>query len=129
MPDLLIGILAALGASALYAVGTALQAVEARLAPEAQAMRLSLFRRLVKRPRWLAGTALGFTGWALQAFALAHAPLTVVQPLIGTTLVFLLALAVWRLGERIGPGETLAVLAIAAGAPPLPFSAPPHHPP
>ena len=127
MPALATGILGALGASALYAVGTALQAVEARVAPEAQALRLSLFRRLVKRRRWLAGTALGFTGWALQAFALAHAPLTVVQPLIGTTLVFLLALAVWRLGERIGPGEAVAVLAIAAGAPLLALTAPHHH--
>jgi drug/metabolite transporter (DMT)-like permease len=127
MPDLLTGILAALGAAALYAVGTTLQALEARVAPEAQALRLSLFRRLVKRPRWLLGTALGFTGWALQALALAHAPLTLVQPLLGTTLVFLLAIAVWRLDEHVGTGDALAVLAIAAGAPLLAVTAPHRH--
>src|SRR2546426_11731197 len=103
MPGLLTGILAALAASALYAVGMALQAVEARLAPEAQALRLSLFRRLVRRPRWIAGTALGLSGWALQALALAQAPLTLVQPLLGSSLVFLLAISVWRLGERVAP--------------------------
>src|SRR5919204_6687896 len=112
MPDLLIGIVAALAAAGLYAVGTALQAVEARVAPEAHALRLSLFRRLVKRPRWLFGTALGFTGWGLQALALAHAPLTLVQPLLGTTLVFLLAISVRRLDEHVGTGDALAVLAI-----------------
>ena len=126
MPVLVTGIVATFGAAALYAVGTALQAVEARLAPETHALRFSLLRRLVKRPRWLAGTALGFTGWGLQASALAHAPLTLVQPLLGTTLVFLLGLSVWRLGERVVRADALGVLAIAAGAPLLALTAP-HH--
>jgi drug/metabolite transporter (DMT)-like permease len=127
MPGLLTGILAALGASALYAVGIALQAVEARIAPEAHALRLSLFWRLIKRPRWLGGTALGLSGWALQAIALAHAPLTLVQPLLGSSLVFLLGLSVWRLGERVASSDVLAVFAIAAGAPLLALTAPHHH--
>src|ERR671934_2928774 len=127
MPDLLIGIVAALAAAGLYAVGIALQAVEARAAPEAHALRLTLFRRLVKRPRWLAGTALGLTGWGLQALALAHAPLTLVQPMLGASLVFLLGLSIWRLGEHVAPLDALAVLAIAAGTPLLALTAPHHH--
>ena len=127
MPALATGILAALGASALYAIGIALQAVEARVAPQAQALRLSLFRRLVRRPRWVAGTALGLTGWGLQALALAHAPLTLVQPMLGASLVFLLGLSIWRLGERVAPLDALAVLAIAAGTPLLALTAPHHH--
>lgn len=127
MPALLIGIVAAVGASALYAIGITLQASEARVAPESHALRLSLFVRLVKRPRWVVGTALGLTGWALQALALAHAPLTLVQPLLGSSLVFLLALSVWHLGEHVSRGDALAVLAIAVGTPLLAVTAPHHH--
>ena len=124
MPGILTGSVAALGASAFYAVGIVLQAVEARAAPATQALRLALFRRLVARRRWLAGTALGLAGWALQAFALTRAPLTLVQPLLGTSLVFVLAIAIWRLGESVHPRDVVAVVAIAAGAPLLARTAP-----
>jgi drug/metabolite transporter (DMT)-like permease len=124
MPGLVIGALAACAASILYAAGIALQAVEARAAPREQALRLSLFRRLVVRPRWLAGTALGLFGWAAQAFALVHAPLTLVQPLLGTSMVFLLAASAWFLRERLRRADVLAVAAIAVGAPLLASSAP-----
>src|SRR3954452_6829887 len=124
MPGLLIGILAGCGASVFFAVGIALQAAEARIAPAERAMSLSLFRRLIVRPRWLAGTGLGIAGWALQALALVHAPLTLVQPLLGSSLIVLLAIAHVHLGERVGRGEVFAVLAIAAGAPLLALTAP-----
>jgi drug/metabolite transporter (DMT)-like permease len=124
MPGILTGIVAALGASAFYAVGIVLQALEARVAPTTQALRLALFRRLITRRRWVAGTALGLAGWALQAFALTRAPLTLVQPLLGASLVFLLAIAIWRLGERVHTSDTVAVLAIAAGVPLLALTAP-----
>jgi drug/metabolite transporter (DMT)-like permease len=127
VPGLLIGIVAAIGASALYAIGIALQATEARIAPESHALRLSLFVRLVKRPRWVLGTALGLTGWALQALALTHAPLTLVQPLLGSSLVFLLGLSVWHLGEHVTRNHVLAVLAIAVGTPLLALTSPHHH--
>jgi Magnesium transporter NIPA len=124
MPALLIGILAGCGASVFFAAGIALQAAEARIAPAERAMSLSLFRRLIARPRWIAGTALGIVGWALQALALVHAPLTLVQPLLGSSLIVLLVIAHVHLGERVGRGEVLAVLAIAAGAPLLALTAP-----
>jgi hypothetical protein len=124
MPDLLTGVLAALGASALYAVGMGLQALEAREAPPERALRFSLFLRLVRSPRWLLGTAVGLAGWIVQAFALTRAPLTLVQPLLGTSLVFLLAVAAWQLGEHVGRREQLAVLAVAAGVPLLALTAP-----
>src|SRR2546422_586402 len=75
--SLLGGVLAAFGAAALYSVGISLQAVEARAAPRDHHLRFSLLRRLVRRPRWIAGTAAGLLGWGLQAVALpvrsAHA--------------------------------------------------------
>ena len=124
MPGLLIGLLAALSAAALFAVGVAFQALEARVAPSEQALRFSLFRRLVARPWWLLGTALGLAGWVLQAYALTRAPLTLVQPLLGTSLVFLLVIAARRLNERIGRRELTAVLTVAAGVPLLALTAP-----
>src|SRR2546429_485494 len=81
-------------------------------AARGRALRLSLFRRLVAKPRWVAGTGLGLAGWALQALALTKAPLTVVQPLLGTSLVFLLGIAASRLGERVTRADALAVGAI-----------------
>ena len=86
MPGMIIGVGAAVGSAILYAVGIVLQAGAARSAPVEDALRLALFRRLVRSRRWLAGTALGLLGWALQTVALLHAPLTLVQPLLGLSL-------------------------------------------
>lgn len=124
MPALLIGVIAALGAAAVYALGIGLQALDAREETAERALRLSLFTRLVRRPRWVAGTALGLLGWVVQAYALTKAPLTLVQPLLGTTLVFLLGVAAWQLGERIGRRERFAALAVGAGVPLLALTAP-----
>ena len=101
-----------------------LQAGEAKAAPADHALRLSLLRGLVRRPRWLAGTGLGLAGWALQALALTWAPLTVVQPLLGTSLVFLLALSVWRLAEKVHVAEIAGVAAVSLGVPLLALTAP-----
>jgi len=124
MPALEQGIAVAVAASAVYAVGIVLQAAEARTAPPEDALRLALLRRLVARPRWLAGTALGLAGWALQALALTRAPLTVVQPLLGTSLVFVLALAAWRLGETVRARDVAATAAVAGGGTLLALAAP-----
>ena len=121
---LLLGFAAACGASLLYAIGLALQALEARAAPVEHALRFSLLRRLAVRKRWLAGTALGLAGWALQALALVHAPLTLVQPLLAGSLIVLLGLAARVLDEPVGRRERLAVLAIAVGAPLLAVASP-----
>lgn len=127
MPALLIGVLAALGAAALYALGTGLQTFEARRGPTERALRLALLYRLVRRPRWAVGTAVGLVGWAVQAYALTKAPLTLVQPLVGTTVVFLLVVAVRGLDEHVGRREVLAAVAVAAGVPILAVTAPARH--
>jgi drug/metabolite transporter (DMT)-like permease len=127
MPALLIGVLSAFGASAVFALGMGLQTLEARQQTAERALRLSLFSRLVRRPRWLAGTALGIAGWAGQAYALTKAPLTLVQPLLGTTLVFLLFVAVRQLGEHVGRREIVAAVAVAGGVPLLAVTTPARH--
>jgi hypothetical protein len=127
MPALLTGILSALAASALFALAMGMQTLEARQEPAESALRFSLLLRLVRRPRWAAGTALGIVGWLAQAYALTKAPLTLVQPVLGTTLVFLLLVAMRQLDEHVGRRETFAALAVAGGVPLLAVTTPARH--
>jgi drug/metabolite transporter (DMT)-like permease len=115
MSSVVVGALAACAASSLYNLGLALQALDAREAPAAEALQPSLLLRLARRRRWLAGTALNILGWPLQAAALLLAPLAVVQPSLAFGLVLLLVVAARHLGERAGPREAVAVLGILVG--------------
>jgi drug/metabolite transporter (DMT)-like permease len=110
-----LGAAAACGASCLYNVGVALQALEARTTDRGSGLRASLLRRLASRRRWLAGTFLNVLGWPLQAVALLLAPLSVVQPALAFGLLVLLAVGARRLGERVGWREVLSTLGIIAG--------------
>lgn len=80
--------------------------------------------RLVRRPRWLAGTFLNILGWPLQTWALTLAPLAVVQPALAFGLVLLLVVGARRLGEPVGVREVGAVAGIAAGVALLTLVAP-----
>jgi len=102
---LALGIICAIGASALYNTSIALQALEARDVGQEHALRLSLIGRLIKNPRWLLATGIGLLGWPLEIAALLLAPLTVVQPCLACGLVLLLWLGVTRLGEKPGRRE------------------------
>lgn len=124
MSSLPLGVAAAFAASALYNLGVALQAIEARATAPESSMRPSLIASLLRRPRWLAGTMLGVVGWPLQAMALMLAPLTVVQPALAFGLTLLLVLGAHTLHERVGPREVAAVAAIVAGVVLLALAAP-----
>jgi hypothetical protein len=115
MGDLILGMLAAVAASTLYSLGIALQALDAKLAPQSDHLRLTLARTLVRRRRWLLGTALSLLGWPLQVLALLLAPLAVVQPTLAAGLLVLMLAGQRILGERAGGRERLAVLAIVFG--------------
>jgi len=125
MVDLVLGIVAAVGASTLYSLGIALQAMDAKEAPTEGYLRLSLGRYLIGRTRWLAGTGLSIVGWPLQVVALLLAPLVVVQPALATGLLVLLFLAQRMLGEHAGKYEYLAMAAIVVGVIGAALSAPP----
>ncbi|HSR94253.1 MAG TPA: hypothetical protein VLK56_05255 [Solirubrobacterales bacterium] len=121
---LVLGIVAAVGASCLYNTSIALQALEAREVPGEHSLRLSLIGRLVRNRRWLGATALGLAGWPLEIAALLLAPLTVVQPCLASGLILLLWLGATRLGEAPGRREALAVAAIVAGVGGVAWAAP-----
>lgn len=121
---LALGIICAIGASALYNTSIALQALEARQVGSEHALRASLIGRLIRNPRWLLATLIGLLGWPLEIAALLMAPLTVVQPCLASGLVLLLWLGVTKLGEKPGPREYGAVTAIVLGVAGIAWAAP-----
>src|SRR3954453_10774677 len=124
MGSTVIGAALACLASCLFNAAIAIQALEARQGGHGHGLRLSLLRRLISRPRWLGGTALGVIALPLQTVALLFAPLTVVQPCDGVGLLLLLYLGTRLLGERVGPREIAAIAAIAIGVVVLTIAAP-----
>ena len=111
-------------AACCYETGYALQAIEARRAPPERALRPSLMTHLLGRPLWVGATALSLLGWPIQIVALAHAPLTLVQPILALGLLLLLFLGVRILGEHVGPREIAAVILIIASVGVFAWAAP-----
>lgn len=119
-----LGIVAAVGASLLYNASIAFQALEAREVPGEHSLRPSLLGRLVRNRKWLGATALGLLGWPLEIGALLLAPLTVVQPCLASGLILLLWLGATKLGEAPGGREWTAVVAIIVGVAGVAWAAP-----
>jgi uncharacterized membrane protein len=122
----LLGLAAALLASAMFNVGAALQALEARDQPRRLELRLSLLGRLLRRKRWLLGLALGLLGVVPQVLAFAWAPFVVVQPALVVGLLLLLAIGRRRLGEHVTALTWLGTIAIVGGVA-LVSAGAPHH--
>ena len=113
--SLALGIAVALLAAVFYSIGVTVQAMEARESPAEESLRLSLLTDLMRRPRWLVGTACVIAGWASQAAALLLAPLTVVQPALAASVVVLLIIGLWMHDESIGSSDVIGALAIVIG--------------
>ncbi len=122
--EIALGFGLALAAACCYETGYALQAIEARKAPTEKALKPSLMGHLLTRPLWVGATLLSLLGWPLQILALAHAPLTLVQPTLALGLLLLLVLGVRILGERVGPREIAAVVLIIASVGVFAWAAP-----
>src|ERR1700730_969504 len=125
MGELLLGILAAMGASTLYSLGIALQALDAREAPQEEHLRLALARGLLRRRRWLLGTALSILGFSLHVLALVLAALVVVQPALAVGLLVLMLVGQRMLGEHAGKYEYVSMAAIVIGVIGTGLAAPP----
>jgi drug/metabolite transporter (DMT)-like permease len=123
---LLIGIASALVASAMFNVGIVLQAIDARAAPAALGLRLSLLWRLLHQRRWVLGFVLGVVGLGPQVLAYGEAPFVVVQPVLAIGLVIVLAVGERLLGERVGLSEGFGVAAIIGGVALVSWGAPSH---
>lgn len=121
---MLLGLLLALGASALFNVAVAVQALDARALPRELSLRPALLRELIRRRRWRIGMGLAVLGWPLHAAALGHAPLTAVQPALAAGLLILLFVASRSLGERVRRRDVVGVLLIVGGEAGVAWAAP-----
>ena len=121
-----VGAVAALVAATASAFAIVLQSTEAQASELRSSVRFSFLLGLTRRPRWLFGTGLLVAVWPLQVLALSYAPITVVQPILASFQLILLAVARVRLGERVGPVAALAALAIVTGVALVLIAAPRH---
>jgi len=105
----------ALLAAFLFALAAALQQKGALGLPEISLRHPSSLARLAGRTTWLVGTAALFTGYALQAAALDRGRLTIIQPLLVTTVVFALPLGYFLTRQHVGRREVLGAVVIVLG--------------
>ncbi|MFC4060565.1 DMT family transporter [Planomonospora corallina] len=107
VPMTWVGVLIALAGALGYALGAALQQLEA--VTEGASLKL------MRRPRWWVGGVIGFTGASLHAVALSFAPLVAVQPISVATLVFAVPLAAMLHGRKAHRAEIVGSVAVAVG--------------
>src|SRR3984885_6827650 len=97
----------ALAAAVLYGSGAGLQLRQAAAAPSQAAGRPRLLLLLVQRPWWLLGIGVELGGFAAHAVALRTGPLTIVQMLVASSLLFSVATVRLWSGRRLrrAPGR------------------------
>lgn len=104
-----------LAAAICYAAGYVLQYHEARSVPEGLSFSPKALATLARHPLWVLGILVMFGGNGLQAAALDHGSLAVVEPLLTTSLLFALPIsAAWR-GERLSRKEWLSAVLVCTG--------------
>jgi drug/metabolite transporter (DMT)-like permease len=104
-----------LAAAVLLGAGFVLQQHAAERAPKEFFLRLALISDLLRRRRWLAGLAVMIAGELASAWSVSHLPLSVVEPLLTTSLLFALALAIPLSGQRLRATELVGVLILGGG--------------
>lgn len=115
-------------AAMLAGTGFVLQQHAAEQAPKSYFLRLRLITTLLHRPRWLAGVGVMAVGQLLSAWAIGHLTLSLAEPLLTSSLIFALALAVPLSGQRLRAAEILGAVLLSAGVAALslaPASGPP----
>jgi drug/metabolite transporter (DMT)-like permease len=108
-------VIVALLATTAYHLGLILEKRALARLPAIDARHaLRMLRILLTAPAWLAGFGLMLCGFGLQVIALTHAPVSVVQPVLGSGVVILLVLSRIVLRETLKRLELACVLAMAA---------------
>ena len=109
-------------AAMLLGVGWVLQQYAAEQAPNSYFLRLRLIADLLHRPRWLLGLAVMISGQLLSAWSVGHLDLTLYEPLLATSLIFALALAVPLSHQRLRAAEMIGAVILAGGVAALSLS-------
>ena len=105
----------ALMAAALVGTGLVLQQQSAEQAPKSYFLHLRLIAELLHKRRWLAGIGIMAAGQALSVWAIGHLELSVAEPLLATSLIFALLLAVPLTGQRLQRSELLGAVLLSGG--------------
>jgi drug/metabolite transporter (DMT)-like permease len=105
----------ALVAAALVGAGLVLQQQSAEQAPKSYFLHLRLIAELLHKRKWLAGIGIMAAGQALSVWAIGHLELSVAEPLLATSLLFALILAVPLTGVRLQRSELLGAVLLAGG--------------
>jgi drug/metabolite transporter (DMT)-like permease len=110
-----VAIVLAAGAALMSAMAVVLQRVALESASGGSDFGPALMTRALRKRGWLAGLALMLCGFGLQASALRAGQLSIVQPVLTTELIFLVAILVVGFHRTVGWREALGILAIVAG--------------
>ena len=103
---------AAVAGAASFGAASALQQRATKEVPDAGVLGPQLLVELARRPRWLLASGAVGLGLALQLVALAFAPLTLVQPILVSGIVFGTLAAAWLAHRR--PDRTVVLGAVCA---------------
>ena len=112
---MIVMIVSALAAAALYGAGAAIEQRQAAAAPQSAAGRPRLLLLLARQPLWLAGIAAQIGGFAAHAVALKSGPLATVQMLVaGELVVAVVIVRIWS-GRPLSKASWAAALTVVAG--------------
>jgi len=104
----------ALLAAALYGLGMVLQQ-RGTLETAAGSADPRFYVQILRRPAWIAGTAVTGLAVVAQLVALANGSLLVVQPILMLSLVFALPFSVWLTDQHVGRREVVGAVVVVAG--------------
>jgi drug/metabolite transporter (DMT)-like permease len=111
----LVYVVATLCAAMLQGFGFVLQQHAAEQVRTAEFLGLGLIAKLVHNRRWLGGIAALVAGDLLGAWTLGHLTLSITEPLLTTSLIFALVLAVPLSGQALRRTEIFGALLLTAG--------------
>lgn len=112
---MLIVIVCGLAAGICFAAGGVLQQSEASREPDSESLSPHLIGHLLRRPTWLAGIGVDVLSYGFKSVALAYGPLSIVQPLAASEVIFAVPVSVRRHHHRLHAREWAAAAAVAAG--------------
>jgi drug/metabolite transporter (DMT)-like permease len=105
----------ALVAAFLFALAAALQQKGALNLPTISLADPKSLARLVGQTWWLFGTLALLTGYVFQAGALDRGRISIIQPLLVTTVIFALPLGYFLTRQHVGRREVVGALVIVVG--------------
>ena len=105
----------ALVAAFLFALAATLQQKGALNLPTVSLAQPSSLLRLLGQTMWLIGTVALVVGYLIQAAALDRGRLSVIQPLLVTTVVFALPLGYFLTNQHVGRREVIGAVVIIVG--------------